>query len=292
MATVTSVTKHFTIAKEGFTTTLNGTISSGAATVVLNSVSGYTNGDNVCLVIDPTDATKKQVFTGVVDTSGVQITGVVWTEGTNQTHTTGATVVDYWTATHWDALTKGLLVSHNQDGTMLTNLPLKNPFINDTTTATKQVKFGISGATASTASTLTFVQSANRAITFQDADHTVVGRDTTDTLTNKRVTPRVGTVADAATVTPTGDSSDLYTVTALAQAATIAAPSGTPTNGQKLVLRLLDNGTGRALTWNAIYRAIGVTLPTTTVANKTHYIGLIYNSADTKWDAVAVVAQA
>ena len=114
----------------------------------------------------------------------------------------------------------------------------------------------------------------------------------TNTLTNKRVTPRVGTVADAATVTPTGDSSDLYTVTALAQAATIAAPSGTPTNGQVLILRIKDNSTARALTWNAIYNVVGVTLPTTTVSGKTHYIGCKYNSANSKWDTLAVGVEA
>jgi hypothetical protein len=114
----------------------------------------------------------------------------------------------------------------------------------------------------------------------------------TDTLTNKRITPRIGTVADAATVTPTGDASDQYNITALAQAATIAAPSGTPVNGQKLVIRIKDNGTARALTWNAIYRVIGCTLPTTTVLGKTHYIGCIYNEAATKWDVLAVAAEA
>jgi len=114
----------------------------------------------------------------------------------------------------------------------------------------------------------------------------------TNTLTNKRITPRIGTVADAATVTPTGDDSDQYNITALAQAATIAAPSGTPVNGQKLVIRIKDNGTARALTWNAIYRVIGCTLPTTTVLGKTHYIGCIYNEAATKWDVLAVAAEA
>jgi hypothetical protein len=118
---------------------------------------------------------------------------------------------------------------------------------------------------------------------------TVVGTTDSQTITNKRVDPRVGTVADAATITPTGDSSDLYTVTALAQAATIAAPSGTPVNGQKLILRVKDNGTARALTWNAIYRAgTDVALPTTTVLSKTVYCGFVYNSADTKWDLLAV----
>jgi hypothetical protein len=123
----------------------------------------------------------------------------------------------------------------------------------------------------------------------------IVGTTDTQTLTNKRVTQRIGTVADAATITPTADSSDQYNVTALAQAATIAAPSGTPTDGQRLTIRLLDNGTGRALTWTTSsggYRAIGVTLPTTTTANKTTYVGCIYNSAAVFWDVVAVTTQA
>jgi hypothetical protein len=69
------------------------------------------------LVVDPTNASK-QAFTGVVDTGGIQITNVVWTEGTNVAHTNGATIVDYETATHWALYRKGLLVSHNEDGTI------------------------------------------------------------------------------------------------------------------------------------------------------------------------------
>ncbi len=124
---------------------------------------------------------------------------------------------------------------------------------------------------------------------------TIVGTSDTQTLTNKRVTNRIGTVADAATITPTSDSSDQYNVTALAQAATIAAPSGTPTDAQRLTIRLKDNGTGRALTWtttSGAYRAIGVTLPTTTVASKVTYVGCVYNSQDSFWDVVAVTTQA
>ena len=99
---------------------------------------------------------------------------------------------------------------------------------------------------------------------------------------------RVATVADAATITPTADTCDIYTVTALGQAATIAAPSGTPVNGQKLIIRILDNGTARGLTWNSIYAVIGCGLPTTTVLSKYTYVGCVYNSASTKWDVLAV----
>lgn len=117
MATnVSSVVSHFPDAENGFTTTTAGSVSSGATTVTLNSVSGYTNGQPVVLVIDPTDASKKQTFTGIVDTAGVQITSVVWTAGTNQTHALGATVVDYATATHIAMISKGILVNHSQTG--------------------------------------------------------------------------------------------------------------------------------------------------------------------------------
>jgi hypothetical protein len=116
MANVGSVTKFWITAQEGFTTTTSGSVASGATTVGLNSVSGYTNGDQVAFVIDPTDTNKKQTFTGTIDTSGVQVTSVVWTEGTNQTHAAGATVVDYTTATHQAALVKGLKVEHTAAG--------------------------------------------------------------------------------------------------------------------------------------------------------------------------------
>lgn len=113
---VTNVTKHFPSAQNGFTTTLASTISASAATVPLNSVTGYTNGETAVFIVDPSDASKKQTFTGVIDTSGVQVTEVIWTAGTDQTHTAGSTVVDYESATHFSMMTKGLLRDHNQSG--------------------------------------------------------------------------------------------------------------------------------------------------------------------------------
>lgn len=103
---------------------------------------------------------------------------------------------------------------------------------------------------------------------------------------------RIVSIVSSATITPTGDTADDYNVTALAVNATIAAPSGTPVNGQSMIIRVKDDGTARTLTWNAIYRVIGTTLPVTTVAGKTDYFGLKYNSADTKWDVLAVGEEA
>lgn len=113
---------------------------------------------------------------------------------------------------------------------------------------------------------------------------------TAQTFTNKRITPRIQSEASSATPTPNGDSYDQYCLTALAAGATFAAPSGTPTNGQKLIIRIKDDGTARSLAWNAIYReSSDLALPTTTVISKTMYLGFIYNSADSKWDLVALL---
>lgn len=109
------------------------------------------------------------------------------------------------------------------------------------------------------------------------------------------VIPRIVTTTSNATITPTAATADQYTVTALATTATLAAPSGVPVDGQKLVIRIKDNGTARPLTWttsSGAYRAVGVTLPTTTVLSKVTYVGCIYNSQDTFWDVVALAQQA
>jgi hypothetical protein len=122
----------------------------------------------------------------------------------------------------------------------------------------------------------------------------VATTNNTVTLTNKRITSRVGTTTSAATITPTSDSSDQYNVTALATTATFAIPSGTPTDGQKLTIRIKDNGTGQTVNWTTSaggYRVIGTTLPTLTTAGKTVYVGCIYNSADGYWDVVSVATQ-
>jgi hypothetical protein len=81
-------------------------------------------------------------------------------------------------------------------------------------------------------------------------------------------------------------------VTAQAVALTLANPTGTIIDGKSLIIRIKDNGTARAITYDTQYRAIGVTLPSTTIISKTLYLGFIYNSTDTKWDCIGVAQQA
>lgn len=111
-----------------------------------------------------------------------------------------------------------------------------------------------------------------------------------------KIVPNVQSVASASTITPNANTDTQVSVTALAVAATIAAPSGTPSDGQSLVIRIEDNGTARALTWttgsSGAYRPVGITLPTTTVATKMLYVGFKYNSTDLRWDAIALSQEA
>lgn len=100
---------------------------------------------------------------------------------------------------------------------------------------------------------------------------------------------RSTTTASTATLTVDSSTTDIAEITAQAEALTIGLPTGL---GRKFVVRIKDDGTARGITFNAVFRAIGVTLPTTTTISKTLYIGCFYNDTDSKWDVVAVKEEA
>lgn len=116
----------------------------------------------------------------------------------------------------------------------------------------------------------------------------------TQTLTNKRITPRITTITSHATPTINTDNCDAVTITAQAEAITSMTTnlSGTPTNFQKLIIRIKDNGTARAITWGSSFEARGVALPTTTVISKVLTVGFIYDTVTSKWGCVASAQEA
>jgi hypothetical protein len=136
------------------------------------------------------------------------------------------------------------------------------------------------------------------------ADSKVSITDKTETLTNKtltsptiitpKITPRTTTEASSATPTINTDTTDMHTITALAADITSFTTnlSGTPVNGQKLIIRIKDDGTDRAITWGASFASRGATLLTTTIAGKYLYLGFIYNSTTSTWDCVAATSEA
>jgi hypothetical protein len=150
---------------------------------------------------------------------------------------------------------------------------------------------GIDGKTVTINNSLTLAGTDATTMTFPSLSTTVAGTDSAQTLTNKRIDPRVSSAASTATLTPDVSAFDQYNLTAQAAALTVAAPTGTPVDGNKLILRILDNGTSRAITWNATYTSFGVPLPAATTINKTLYVGCIYNANNTRWDVIAVNQQ-
>lgn len=108
------------------------------------------------------------------------------------------------------------------------------------------------------------------------------------------IVPRVNTTASSATPAINVDTTDMFTITALAANITsmTSSLSGTARNGQHLTIRMLDNGTARTITWGASFASRGATLPTTTVLSKYLYAGFIYNSTTSTWDCVAVSYEA
>ena len=105
---------------------------------------------------------------------------------------------------------------------------------------------------------------------------------------------RSSTEVSAAEPTINSDNVGLHSITALAAAITSFTTnlSGTPVNGQRLTIRIKDDGTGRAIAWGASFESSGATLPTTTNASKLLTVGLIYNSVSSKWGCVAVSEEA
>jgi hypothetical protein len=99
--------------------------------------------------------------------------------------------------------------------------------------------------------------------------------------------PNVQSITSASTVTPT-DADDMVIITAQAVPLTLADPTGSWSQGRDLLIRIKDNGTSRSIAYGTGYRAVGITLPTFTTANKTIYLGIVYNSTDSKWDVIGV----
>ena len=72
------------------------------------------------------------------------------------------------------------------------------------------------------------------------------------------VNPIVSSAASTATLTVDADSTDFAVITAQAEGLTIAAPTGSPVQGQKLIIRIKDDGSARSIAFNAIFTSLSV----------------------------------
>jgi hypothetical protein len=146
---------------------------------------------------------------------------------------------------------------------------------------------GTDGKTLTVSNSLTLAGTDATTMTFPASSDTVVTLAATQHLTNKRLDPRVTSTASTATLTPSWDNDDIDIITAQAAALTIANGTGTPVQGQMILIRIKDNGTARAIAYGTQYRAGNIALPTTTILSKTLYLLFGWNSTDTKADLLA-----
>jgi len=154
-----------------------------------------------------------------------------------------------------------------------------------------------SAATLTTARTIagvSFNGSANITVASTNLSDTasIVLLTSAQTITDKRITLRTNTITSSATPAINSDTTDEFTITALAADITSMTSSltGTPTNGQELMVRIKGTAT-RTITWGASFVSSGTaTLLATTSGTNTHYIKLRYDTAAAKFVCLAVDA--
>jgi len=120
--------------------------------------------------------------------------------------------------------------------------------------------------------------------------HTLTGSfSISGSITGSRLNPRAVTTASTATITPDLNAGDVFTITSQSVSLVFANPTGNPVEGQRMIIRIKDNGTARALNFSGSqYRAsTDLTFPASSSASKILYLGFVYNSTDTKWDLLA-----
>lgn len=195
------------------------------------------------------------------------------------------------------AQSKALLAITQADVTSLvSDLALKAPLASPTFTGVPAGPTAAAATSTTQLATTAFVTTADNlkanlaspTLTGTPAAPTAAaGTKTTQIATTAFVnTPAIQAVASAATVTPTF-ADDQVNVTAQAVALALANPSGTAQDGWGWAIRIKDNGTARAITYDTQYRAVGITLPTATLASKVLYLGGVWNAQDSKVDILS-----
>jgi len=121
--------------------------------------------------------------------------------------------------------------------------------------------------------------------TGQNISSSTVGSDVTVTLGN-----RVATIIDGVSITINCDTTDtaFQTNTQATGTLSINAVTGTPVNGQKLILKIKSTNV-QTFSWNAAFSgSTDSTLPSVTSGgNKYDYMGFIYSSDISKWQLIA-----
>ena len=105
------------------------------------------------------------------------------------------------------------------------------------------------------------------------------------------IKPRVVVVTGTTAISINADITDMATHSNSqgAGAGLSITITGSPTDGQKLILRLASVNSLNPMTWNAIFAgSADLSLPTvSTGSNKYDYMGFVYNATASKWQILA-----
>ena len=274
-----------------------GTATKLAATKTIGRVAFDGSGDIVPQTIqsinEATDTTCYPLFISAAGTQSLQPlnnSGLIYNSNANSL--TATIFVGALTGTASGNLVSGGALGTPSSGTLTscTGLPVAG------ITASTSTALGVGSIELGHATDTTITRSGAGVIAVESV--VIPSISSTNTLTNKRHTPRIYTTASIAgtpgVLTPEIDTYDYFELTAQAAALNIANHStSTPTGGEKMIIAITSDATPRALTYGTNYVAYGgVALPTTTVASKTTTLGFIWNAGLTKWNLVAVAQQA
>jgi hypothetical protein len=198
--------------------------------------------------------------------------------------------------------TLGTISSQSDSSVSITGGSINGTTVGATTPATGSFTTLIGGAGSANYVQIVGAASAGiPVISAQGSDTninlTLTPKGTGRVIVTTGIKARVNSIAVAAGTTSqswTSDSYDQYNLTLSNTATlTIGLDTGVPTDGQKMMFRIKDDGTVRNIAWTTsgtnCFRVVGTTLPTsTTTINKLTYVGCIYNATASTWDVVAV----
>jgi hypothetical protein len=184
------------------------------------------------------------------------------------------TAATFNNATISDAVWNGTTIASGYGGTGLTTFAAANNALYSTS------------ASVLVAGTLPIAAGGTGATTLAGAS--IATYTGTETLTNKRVTPRVNPLSsNSSTYAIDTDAYDIVVITGQTATITSITTTGTPTNGQKLWLSITGTTAVGFTLSTSNFESSTVTLPTTTVTTNRLDVGFVWNVATSKWRCVA-----